>query len=312
MVATFSRPSPGVWKLSRRSSTGSVGWWEGISLLLGRLPFLASASARFLEQWRRHGYDGWRVCGHWSCVRRHRGAFCSEGRCLRLLSCQLHPHLSGVEAPGDLPRRSNYKWHKRKGPGNTLRIGAFTGGIGEMLDMMLLSFWLIVTVRDLLEELLITAGADLEELAITAGADLEELPFTAGAALEALPITAGADLEALPITAGADLEELAITAGAALEEPPIAAGADLEELAITAGAALEEPPVTAGADLEELPITAGAALEALTITAGAALEALPITAGAALKALPTTASVPSDKQLQVTSSNRALGGMREK
>lgn len=40
---------PGVWKLRRRSSTGSVGWWRGISLLLGRLPFLASDSALFLQ-----------------------------------------------------------------------------------------------------------------------------------------------------------------------------------------------------------------------------------------------------------------------
>lgn len=41
--------SPGVWKLSRRSSTGSVGLCSGISLLLGRLPFLASDSALFLR-----------------------------------------------------------------------------------------------------------------------------------------------------------------------------------------------------------------------------------------------------------------------
>lgn len=47
-----SRFLPGVWKLRRRSSTGSVGWWDGISLLLGKLPFLASDSARFLK---RHG-----------------------------------------------------------------------------------------------------------------------------------------------------------------------------------------------------------------------------------------------------------------
>lgn len=44
---------PGVWKLRRRSSTGSVGWWDGISLLLGKLPFLASDSARFLKQHRK-------------------------------------------------------------------------------------------------------------------------------------------------------------------------------------------------------------------------------------------------------------------
>lgn len=41
---------PGVWKLSRRSSTGSVGWCSGSSLLLGRLPFRASDSALFLQQ----------------------------------------------------------------------------------------------------------------------------------------------------------------------------------------------------------------------------------------------------------------------
>lgn len=40
---------PSVWKLRRRSSTGSVGWWRGISLLFGRLPFLASVSALFLQ-----------------------------------------------------------------------------------------------------------------------------------------------------------------------------------------------------------------------------------------------------------------------
>lgn len=40
---------PGVWKLSRRSSTGSVGWCSGSSLLLGRLPFRASDSALFLR-----------------------------------------------------------------------------------------------------------------------------------------------------------------------------------------------------------------------------------------------------------------------
>lgn len=46
---------PGVWKLRRRSSTGSVGWWSGISLLLGRLPFLASVSALFL--WNKKQFE---------------------------------------------------------------------------------------------------------------------------------------------------------------------------------------------------------------------------------------------------------------
>ncbi len=41
---------PGVWKFIRRNSTGSVGWWEGNSLPLGRLPFLASDSALFLKE----------------------------------------------------------------------------------------------------------------------------------------------------------------------------------------------------------------------------------------------------------------------
>lgn len=41
---------PGVWKLILRSSTGSVGWWEDIALLQGKLPFLPSASALFLEE----------------------------------------------------------------------------------------------------------------------------------------------------------------------------------------------------------------------------------------------------------------------
>lgn len=40
---------PGVWKLILRSSTGSVGWWEDMALLHGKLPFLPSASALFLE-----------------------------------------------------------------------------------------------------------------------------------------------------------------------------------------------------------------------------------------------------------------------
>jgi len=40
---------PGVWKLIRRSSTGSVGWWDDMALLQGKLPFLPSASALFLE-----------------------------------------------------------------------------------------------------------------------------------------------------------------------------------------------------------------------------------------------------------------------
>lgn len=41
--------SPGVWKLILRSSTGSVGWWDDMALLQGKLPFLPSASALFLE-----------------------------------------------------------------------------------------------------------------------------------------------------------------------------------------------------------------------------------------------------------------------
>lgn len=54
--------SPGVWKLRRLSSTGSVGWWDGISLLLGKLLFLESDSVLFL--WKNKSQC--KTCCHWS------------------------------------------------------------------------------------------------------------------------------------------------------------------------------------------------------------------------------------------------------
>ena len=54
---------PGVWKLILRSSTGSVGWWEDMALLHGKLPFLPSASALFLHSQHTSRYTS-TYCSH--------------------------------------------------------------------------------------------------------------------------------------------------------------------------------------------------------------------------------------------------------